>query len=312
MVKDTNDRFLNSGAVIPVLYSVALPRLKMLDFVVPIQETSNAFISMVEDTNASNNPKKKKAAPHYVGALLPEIDIAYPKIVSGAIEARGFQMRLPHKIMRESYGAQRLMMSYKTAGFVLAEMIDANILTAITGSASSVSGFGDWDDPTVKPMSQIMDAAHAYKQDGRPYRATDLLLHGDRYFSLLKKIEGMDLAGQNIYGFPKINTETIEVKTFGTVHDMGSAAIPSEGIMLDRNNPAIELHYYVDPLIGTHMVEYETLDYNGNKITKSVPNVGINFRSYIEDDTLDTVLQFRVENSAIVRDPNGIVQVEEL
>jgi len=76
----------------------------------------------------------------------------------------------------------------------------------------------------------------------------------------------------------------------------------SEGYVLglDRNNPAATVFYQNDSSYSTPKVRYETKTPDGTKTFKTVDNFGLNTYQYKEDDTHDVVVQFWLDNVAVV------------
>lgn len=313
MVTGTNDRYLKKEVAIPLAYEIMEPSLIWGNFVRKVKEDTNAFLYRYDSTNKSSDSKKKTPPIHLLGGQFPEIDKSRKVTASALIEAQGFSMRLPRNVVREKTGRSEIMEAYETAGFWLAEIVNTNILSAMTtGATTSFTAFSPdatWDDATAAPITDLRHLAQDMDREGYPFRLTDVFLNKAGWYELgdyLTSVDITELKQLKMYGMPEIGKDVISVPMIGDVHKVMSGMTDGYLLGLDRNNPGAELHYYNDPKYAVPTISYKT-KVDGKQTRLSVPNMGFNFSQYEEDDTHDTVLQFWVENKTVVKKPLGIL-----
>jgi hypothetical protein len=317
MVSGTNDRFLNAEAALTIAYEKAEPYLQFIDVVNPIAETESGFVYLKNDTSKSRDSKKKKPAEHLLGGLFPEVDRSRKTSASEIIEAQGFSMRIPRNVLRSKIGASEIMDCYETAGFWLAELTNTNILSGLTSNATTsfsyFSSTAEWSDTTnATPVLDLMDFAQDMKAfEGKPYRMNMAYVDTENFHELKKLLAGIDygeFTRNNIVGAPNNPSEMINIPMFGTVQEVVSGMTEGYILGMDTRNIRSEIHYYNDPAFSVPTFTYQTNNIaTGAPETRTVPNLGYNFYQYEEDDTHDTILQFWVENTTVVKDDESLL-----
>ena len=308
MVSGTLDKYLQPGVAIRKIYEKVEPNLIWGQFTEgPIQEDRASFIYLYDDSNISSDSKKQTAPRFNVGADLPRIDFGVPSTDTALTEAKGFELAIPRKIVRDGIaGEAAINRYYKKAGFVLAEQLNTSILAAIMAGDGAATGTPTavWSDATATPVTDIMEFAKAMDIEGYPYRLTDGFVNKDGFYELkeyLNFLDGTQFNDQRPVG-KMINRDTIYVKQADcTVHKVMSGMTDGDFIGLDINNLGAEMHTYSDPafaLTGAN-ISYPTIE-DGKKVMKTAPNLGIHFYTYMEDDTKATILQFWFENKTVV------------
>ena len=308
MVSGTNDRFLNMGVAIREVYAKVEPNLIFNDWLEgPVQEDKAAFIYLYDSENTSSDSKKQTAPRFVVGADLPRIDFSVPSTASAITEAKGFEVALPRAIVRDGVaGRNAILRTYQKAGFILAEQMNTAALSAITAGATTPTWTPTavWSDDTATPVKDLMDFAKVFDQEGYPYKFTDGFVNKDGFYELkeyLNFLDGTQFNDQRPVG-TMIDRDTIYVKQAdATIHKVMSGMTDSYLLGMDKNNLGAEMHTYSDPSFAMTgaSVSYPTIE-NGKTVTKSAPNLGLHFYSYMEDDTKDTIMQFWFENKVVV------------
>ena len=308
MVSGTNDRYLQKGVAIRRIYEKLEPNLIWGDFVEgPIQEDRASFAYLYDSAGISGDSKKQTAPRHIGGADLPRIDFSMPSTNTALTEAKGFELAIPRKIVRDGItGKAAIDRYYKKASYVLVEQLNTAILAAIRAGAGAATGTPTavWSAATTTPVTDMMDFAMEMDVEGYPYRLTDGFVNKAGFYELKEYLNFYD-GTQFIDGRPvgkMINQDTIYVAAADcTVHKVMSGTTDGEFIGLCNFDRGAEIHTYNDPefAIEGAKISYPTVE-NGKKVNKTAPNLGIHFYSYMENDTKDTILQFWFENKTVV------------
>jgi len=310
MVSGTNDRFLQKDVALRMVYPKMEPNLIWLDFFTPIKEDSSAFMYMTDTTGVSGDTKKKKAAKYENGGQLPEIDFSQPTTAAAATESKGFSLRLPRKIIREKSGAAAISDYYNRAGFILAEAMNTEILTALTGGATTPtwSPAAHWGTTDADPVTDIIGLAEQMEREGYPFRLTDAFVTKAQWYELIQIVTRKDSSANGMTGIgAQITGDYITMPYTGTkIRKVVSGLTDSYILGVDQNNPAAELHYFVDEAYGSATVRYQTMQ-DDKPTWKSEPNLGIHFKSYEEDDTHDTIMQFWYDFKPVVTQAYGLL-----
>ena len=316
MISGTNDRYLQKGVAIPLIYEVMEPNLIWADVTRHIKEESNAFLYQYASSKSSD-AKKKTPPKATIGGKFPELDMSRKNTASGLLESNGFMVRVPHNVIRAKAGKSMIMEAYETAGFWMAEWINTNILAAMWAgaTASTTAPTTTWDQATATPVSDLIGFEADMDREGYPFRMTDCFVNKTCWYELVEYLTAIDVTDgkqKALYGVPQVGKDVIDVPVVNaSVHKVMSGMTDGTLLALDRNNPAAETHYYIDKEFSQATVTYDTVvDRTKTKVT--VPNIGIHYKQYVEDDTEDTMMKFWVENMTVVTKPYGLLKDEAI
>lgn len=311
--------YLQPGVAIRRVYDVLEPNLKFADFIDgPIPEEKSSFVYMYDDEGTSADAKKQTAPLHIVGADLPRIDFGVPSSGNGITRAKGFEVAIPRNIIREGIaGEAAITRTYRKAGYILAQQIDNAILTAMTGGASASTTVFDadvsvWSGETATPVIDLMNLAQDFdiKDDGYNYNLTRVFGNKAAFYELkeyLNFLDGTQYNDQRPVG-EMINRDTIYVKQADLIFHRTTALSDGYILGLDEVNKGAEMHTFSDPefAISGNRIKYPTI-VDGKKTTKSAPNFGLHFYTYMEDTTKAQILQFWFEAKTVVTQSKALV-----
>jgi len=312
MVSGTNDRYLQKGVAFPMIYEVMEPNLIWGGMTRHIKETTNAFMYQYDSAGMSGDSKKKTPPKLTISARFPELDRSRKSTASGLLESNGFAVRISREVIRSEAGKSEIMEAYETAGFWMAEWINTNILTALVAgaTASASAPTATWDQTTATPVDDLIGWDSDMDREGYPFRLTDAFTNKTCWYELVKYLTAIDISDEKqktLYGVPEVYKDRVHVPVVATdVHKVMSGMTDGNILMLDRNNPAAETHYYVDTAYSQAKVTYQTV-VDRTPMDVTVPNLGIHYKQYEEEDSHDTLLQFWVENKTVVTKPYGLL-----
>lgn len=313
LVSGTVDKYLRKGAALRLIYEVMEPNLIWSAFVTPISEESNSFMYQYDSTGKSGDTKKQTPPMHAGGAKFARLDKSRRTTASGLTQQNGFEIAIPRSVIRStSRGIQEVQDAYNTAGFWMAEWINTNILTALTGGATTPTWTPTavWSAATATPVDDLIALEEQMDREGYPFRMTDVFVHKTNWYELkryLTSVDVGDLKQKSMYGVPEVSKDRITIPVVNSVvHKVMSGLTEGYAFALDANNKSAEIHYYNDPLFSQASVTYKTM-VDSKETTVTVPNMGIHFYQYVEDDTKDTIMQFWVENKTVVTKPYGLM-----
>jgi len=313
LVSGTVDRYLQKGVALPLIYEIMEPNLIWADMLKQVPEESNSFMYQYDSTGKSSDTKKQTPAMHAGGAKFPRLDKSRRTTASGLTQQNGFEIAIPRSVIRATNrGVLEIQDAYNSAGFWMAEWCNTNIYSAIdTGSTDSgVTLSPAWSDASATPVDDLIQFAASMDREGYPFRMTDVYINKTGWYELksyLTSVDIGDLKQKAMYGVPEISTDRMFIPVAGvTVHKVMSGITDGDIIGLDMNNKGAEIHYYNDSAFSTAKVSYKTM-VDSKETNVTVPNLGIHFYQYMEDDTKDTIMQFWVENKTVVTKPYGII-----
>ncbi len=325
MVTGSNDRFLKIPVALGMVYKYMQAHLFFLPLVtgsgvqvggkalVPtIRETTDAFMYLEDQYNAMDDPKKELPPETEMGADLPEIDRSRKVPKSKVISRRGFQIRVPRSVMRNSSEGAMVELNddFEYAALWLSEILNTKVKEChINGARTITSHFSPtaWSDTAnAKPYRDLKNFARDFKND--IYRLTDIICHENTFYEFGDYIEELDVnqwKQQQLYGIPTKNADSITIPGIGDLHSFDEDFEDGYLLGLDRNHPSCEYHYYIDEKYSQAMVSYEAM-LNGKPQMVQIKNLGIHFKSE-EASNEDTIMKFWVEMQANCKRKNGLL-----
>lgn len=316
MVSGTNDRWLTAEYALRTVYPKAEPYLWWLDLFPKYAEDQPTFMYESDTAGAAGDPKKKKPATQRVGGKFPEIDFTNPSVIPGIVEAKGFSYRIAADLLRGPPNSIRnqYLKAYNKAGYWLAEAINSEILSVMKANATDPTWTtsGTWNLSTANPSSDLIKLEGCMIQEGYPFRLNQTFVNKTNWIELKERLASVDSSGNaraiwNASQNP--DPQTIVEPYSGVPVTYLHSDIPEGYIMgIDRNNPAVEIHYFNDPKFSVPSIRVPV---NGNidgaTQWKPVQNFGLGFYSYEEKDTHDLVMQFKYDMAATVTNSYGIL-----
>jgi hypothetical protein len=307
--------YLQPGVAIRKIYEVLEPA----DFVDgPIQEDRASYMYMYDDEGTSADAKKQTAPLHIVGADLPRIDFGVPSAGYGILKAKGFEVAIPRAIIRDGIaGEAAIKRTYRRAAYILAQQIDNSTLAAMTaGAAASATVFtanvSVWEGADPHPVTDLMNLAQDFdiKDDGYNYNLTRTFGNKAAFYELkgyLNFLDGQQFNDQRPIG-EMINRDTIYVKQADLTFQRTTGMTDSHILGLDEVNRGAEMHVFNDPefSITGQNIKYSTI-VDGKAVTKSAPNFGLHFYTYMEKKTKAQILQFWYEAKASITQSKALV-----
>jgi hypothetical protein len=331
MVSGTNDFMLKKPVALGLLYKYMQAHLYWLPLVtgsgvivggkplIPaIKEETDAFMYMKEEYNASTDPKKELPADTAAGAALPEVDRTRPSVTSDVVLKNGFQMRIPRAVIRNSSEGSIVEMNdnFNYAGMLMGELLNTKIKNAAVGGARLTGDLtaqkfappAVWSDTALAtPFKDLRNFARDFKND--IYRLTDTIGHENSYYELCDYVtdrESDQYKQERVYGLPTVNADSINIPAIGDFASFGTDITDGYLLGLDRNHPAMEYHYYNDPAYSQTLVNYEAM-INGTPTNVQIRNLGIHFKTIVDEDNEDTIMKFWVEQKTIVKRKGGLL-----
>ena len=258
----------------------------------------------------SSDTKKKPPPRKTAGARWTKVDITNIEVKSALLNSNGFSIEIDEDAIQFTEGIDEINRAYQRVAFWLAESMNTDIGTTLTGGVTQ--GSTDWTPAATwgaagaAPVDDLLNfEALVDDQEGYPYTLTDVYLHNTNWRELkgyLTSIDIGDLKQRDIYGMPSISKKSIDIPVVGaSVHKMLSGITENTILGMDRNNPAATVYYNNNPKYSTAKVSYKGSD---GKL-KTVPNIGFNFNQYVDNETHNTVMQFWIDHVCVVKEPKA-------
>ena len=305
-MEGTLDFYLKQGTALRLIYERAEPFLFWTQFIRPVQENSAAFLYRYDAIGMDADPKKKKPAHVILGGDFPEIDMSRPSITSAMTESRGFMVRIKRNVIREEpKGISEVVRAYKFAGYWMARFLNDNIGDALKAGATTPTWTPTavWSAAGATPVDDLIRLEAQMEREGYPYALTDVLVHKDNWYELKAYLTSVDITEakqRGIYGVPVIKKDQMTIPVVDAdVWKIKSGMTEGYALGLDRNNPAGELHYYIDNKFGTDTVSYNTI-VNGVPTMQTADNLGFHLEQIEDPDNHEIKFKLWVESKAVV------------
>jgi hypothetical protein len=303
------DFYLNQGTALRLIYERAEPFLLWSQFVQPVKDDHAAFVYRYDNVGKDSDPKKKQPAHVQIGGDFPEIDMSRPTVGSGMTESKGFSVRIPRNIIREeALGINEVQKAYKFAGFWMARYLNNNILTAMkagfaTASMTPTKPWQGTGSEGATPVDDMIVLESEMDREDYAFAMTDAFVHKTSWYGMKRYLTSADIneAKQRLmYGVPSIKKDQITIPVVDSdLWKVKSGLTLGSFLGLDRNNPGVELHYYIDSKFSREEVQYEAI-VNGVKQTTTAVNLGFHFEQLEDPKNHDTILKFWDESKPVV------------
>lgn len=306
----TNARFLQAPVALGQIMKVLEPDLKFYD-VIPRVDSQGQPIMYLTKGSKSADGKKQTPQIRTPSSKFPEVQITRMTKTSALLGKEGLSIRFDEDALRLPAGADMIMDGFQTVAYWLAEYVNTNIYSVLDAGSTDagMSPTATWDSATATPFEDLRNFKNGMKREGYPYRMTDIYLEMGNYNELegyLANVDITDAQRNMIYGKPELNMDVINIPLIGNVHGLFSGITTGDLMGLDRNHPGYALYYWNDPKYSMNEISYETV-VDGKPVVKTVPNFGLNYHQYFENDTHDTVIQLWFDYKVVVKDAYSVI-----
>jgi hypothetical protein len=295
-----NEDFLQKEFVESKIFEILNPQLYFLEFLPKVQVDAKSVAYKYEDTSASTDPKKRKLRDLTPGAKFAKVTISDLKVGSAIISREGVEIRIDEDAQQYKEGVDEMDRAFRRAAYYLAESTNTKILNAVVAGITTSTTYFDpsveWSDPSAKPITDLVNIAHDLKREGYPYKLTDVYIHSNEYFDLLKYLTEVDISGEKqrtLFGVPNVQEPTVTIPVLGNaaIHSLDSSITTQDIIVFDRNFPAGTYYYAVNP-----------------KYPMEVENeIGFHVNKYDDDETHDAVFQLWIDSSIAIKEPYAAI-----
>lgn len=301
----SNEKFLRKEYVVPTVFKIMEPYLAYLDMLPKVETSSRSVKYKQENTSASTDTKKKQPVTRTPSSRFPFVDITSVSIESALLNQEGFAVRIDEDAIQFTEGIDEINRAFNRVGYWLAQDVNTATGSALTGGATTPTWtpVAAWSAATAQPITDLIRLSAQMDREGYPYDMTDVYIQSDNYYELLEYLATVDVDAEKrrtLYGVPDMTAKDIDIPVLGaTVHGLKSGITEGNILAMDKNNPAGTIFYNNNPKYSTAKITYQISD----GTTQTVPNIGFNYNSYVEDDTHDTVMQFWVDQVTVVKEP---------
>jgi len=295
-----NSDFLRKEFVEEKIFKIMNPQLYFIDFFPKIRADAKSIAYKYEDTSAATDPKKKKLRNLTPGAKFAKVTVSDLKRGAAVISREGVEIRIDEDAQQYAEGVDEIDRAYRRAAYYLAESVNTKILDAvIAGVTTTTTNFNpqvEWSDPSAKPIEDLISLAQDLKREGYPYKMTDVYIHSNEYFDLLKFLTNLDISGEKqrtIFGVPNIQETVINIPVLGNaaVHMLDSSITTQDIIAFDRTFPAGTYYYAINP-----------------KYPQTVENdIGFHLNNFDDNETHETVFQFWIDSTIAIKEPYAAI-----
>jgi len=307
-ISGPNERFLQTPVVIAEILRILEPDLAFIDKI-PHVDTGGDTPTYYQKNQAAADPKKQVPRMRTPSSKFPEVEISRITKRTALLNEEGISFRLDKDALRKRSGIDMIQDAFQNVGYWLGEYLNGVIYDTMRagGTDAGMTPTAVWSDPAATPVEDMRVFKNAMRREGYPYRMTDIFIEQVNF----NELEGY-LVGHEIPQFREAamaagqSRITLPLEGKPEVTGLYSGVTHGDVLGIDRNKPAATFFYNNDPQFSTHRVSYETV-VNGAKVTKTVPNIGLNVHKYWEDDTHDTVVQLWFDFTVVVKDAFGIM-----
>ena len=222
-----------------------------LDFkdLFPVVRTEALSFAYFTDltTAGADIASEVQAAPSALMELgeLDEIETSSINMQYGGMNRFGYQMKFSKRQLREAAIIDEISRAVDRAAFGIAKKMNDDILAAIVANGQSLgNAAADWAAVGATPVEDLLTFKNASMVEGYPYELTDMFLHQNNYFELMKYIQGIDINWvQSPFGamgdLPVINGVRL--------HNVRAAQVVEDSYYgMDSRFPGITIYEFVD------------------------------------------------------------------
>ena len=176
---------------------------------------------------------------------LDEIETSSIAVSYGGMERFGYQMRFSKRQLREAAIIDEISRAVDRAAFGIAKKMNDDIISAIAANGQSLgNGAADWAAAGATPVEDLLTFKNASMVEGYPYELTDMFLHQNNYFELMKYIQGIDI---NWVQSPFGGMADLPVINGVKLHNVRSTQVTEDAYYgMDARFPGITIYEFVD------------------------------------------------------------------
>jgi hypothetical protein len=180
-----------------------------------------------------------------------------------------------------------------------------NIVAAMKAgfTTASMTPKGVWDGTSCAPVDDMIVLESEFDREGYAFAMTDMFVHKTNWYEMKRYLTSVDIneAKQRLmYGVPVIKKDQITIPVVDSeLWKVKSGITEGSFLCLDRNNPGIELHYFIDSKFSQATVNYETVIDGAKQMVEAV-NLGFHFEQIEDPNNHDTILKFWDEMKPVV------------
>jgi hypothetical protein len=292
-----NQRFLTKEHVEAQIFEIMNPFLYFEGVLPDIRIDARSVTYKQETTSASSDTNKKKPKIRTASSDFTFVNIEKITPKSAILNQYGFAARIDREAIRYAEGIDEINRAFRRIGFWLAQDVNQTIVDTIeanaTGPTTKLGNPTDWDAAGASPVQDLMNVSEDMRQEGYPYRATDIYLHDDNWYELNsyvtfldnRRIDATTTIGQD----NEANVMSINVLPGMTEWGLLSSVTAGDILALDRNNPAGAQYHSIDP------------EFSVTRADGSVSPLQVN--TYRDQDTHDTVIQVWKDYTVAIKEP---------
>lgn len=319
MVSGTLKPYLRREVAMMAMYPLLNSKLTWLspdagNFVKRIEVDTDAITYLKQTYTPSTDPKKETAPERVAGAGFPEIDRTRMTDVPAVLDEKGFMLRIPKKVLKDSRKAKvEIQENYEYAAFLLGETVNNNMYTEITGQANTTtsrfSPSETWDNSNggAKPILDLVHLAQDMDVADQPFTGNSFFIEQENFWEINDYLLTVDVDSwkqQNLYGQPTVTDDYIDIPKLGRVYKT-SGATHGSVLAMDKNNPAVEYYYRLDPEKANPTIAYQA-KVNGQERTVSTDNFGFHYRWFQDPYSEDILQEFSADFVCVVKKPYGV------
>lgn len=320
MVSGTLKAYLRRDVAMMSMYPLLNSKLLWLspdagNFVKRIEVDTDAITYLKQNYTPSTDPKREYAPERVPGAGFPEIDRTRMTDEPAVLDQKGFRLRIPKKVLQDSRKARvEIQENYDYAAYLLGYTVNSNMYSEITaGANTTTSRFSPsepWDNGSggAKPILDLSHLAQDMEQEDQPFTGNTYFIEPTNFWELNDYLLTVDVDSwkqQNLYGQPTVTEDFIDLPKLGRVNKTRGATAGSV-LCMDKNNPAVEYYYRLDPEKSSPNITYNVRE-NGKERTVSTDNFGFAYRWWQDNDSEDIIQEFSCDFVCVVKKPYGVM-----
>lgn len=309
-ITGSNEMFLNKEFIVPKIFELMSPYLSFLDLIEKVKSTSRSVQFKKETVSDASDTKKKTPRKRSTSAKWTYIDITPMTVDSAVLSKEGFAVRVDEDALDYIEGVDEIKRAYRKMAYWLAESLNTRGGDALLNGATATVGWvppAVWSAAGATPVEDLRKLKYQMKREGYAYKLTDVLCNDTN----MEELEGYlasfvtnDTKQTSVYGNPIVQNDRIDIPIVGTVRSLLDAIPEGTLVGIDRRNPAATMYYNNSARYATDTITYKGPD--GQYVT--VPNFGFNVKTYVEDESHDTIIQMWFDNTIVVKEPYAIIK----
>ncbi len=300
-VSANNQRYLTKEFIESQVRQIMASFLTFEQVVNDIRIDARSVIYKQEAASHSSDTNKVLPKTRTESSDWTYVNIEAINIKSAILNSEGFAVRIDRDAIRFAEGVDEIQRAFNRIGYWMAQHVNDTIGTRLkadaTGPTTKLGSPTVWSAAGATPIKDLLNISEDMRQEGFPYRVTDVYTHDDNWYELQDHVLFLD--NRKIDFTSEVgadnNNNLININKVPGVNVWGLLSGIDEGdiLALDRNNKAATMYHSIDP------------EFSVTRPDESISDIQIH--RFKDNKTHDEIIQIWKDFAVVVKEPEGAI-----